>query len=238
MDPVIISVLMSFLSGVIGTGMGGMITAVWPHPSPKTMSFALAFAGGIMFSVVAFDVMPASFSKGSLWICLLGLTSGLAMMLAVDLIVPSESNRLRREGLIIASGIGLHNFAEGLAIGSGYVAEAGLGIGVAIVMAIHDIPEGMALAVPLRMGGMRRRNLVFAALAAGLPTAVGGMLGGLLGIISDGVLSICLALAGGAMLSIVAEQLLPDAKEASKGKSSSIGFWVGTVTGIMLAKML
>lgn len=244
MNHVVLTALLSFTSGVIGTGTGGLLGAVMPRPSRRLMSATLAFAGGIMFSMVAFDLMPAAIERGGLPIALPGLGLGLAMMLLVDVLMPAAPGlrgkpahgaaHYHRMGILMALGIGAHNLAEGLAIGSGYVVTHGLGIGVAVAMAIHDVPEGLAMAAPLRLGGMSGLGVTAAAVVTGFPTALGGLVGGALGGLSPRVLSACLSIAGGAMLSIVANQLLPDAKEASS-KGSSLGFGVGVMVGILLA---
>jgi ZIP family zinc transporter len=206
-----------------------------------------------MFSMVAFDLVPAALKESGLFVTLLGLAGGMLLMLILDVIIPSKTsaNRVqsslsstqhishyKRMGILIALGIAIHNFAEGMAIGSGYVVTQGLGIGVAIVMAIHDVPEGVALAAPLRMGGVRAWKVLAISIGAGLPTAIGGLIGGLLGSISEIFLCICLSLSGGAMLSIVADQLLPDAKEANDGHTSNLGFGIGVILGIILTTVL
>jgi ZIP family zinc transporter len=247
MNPLIITTAMSFVSGVFGTGFGGLLTVVLRRPSRGMLAGLLAFAGGIMFSMVAFDLMPAAFDRGGVLISIPGLALGMMMMLFLDMLLPAktstmrrgghEAGRYKRMGILIALGIALHNFAEGLAIGSGYVVTHGLGIGVAIIIAIHDVPEGIAMAAPLRLGGVSPFRVVAAAVATGLPTAFGGLIGGILGTISDDLLGICLSLAGGAMLSIVADQLLPDAREASDGHTSNIGFGIGVILGILLSRL-
>lgn len=240
----VVTAVLSFISGVFGTGLGGLLTVALPRPTKGVMSGLLAFAGGIMFSMVAFDLVPAAIEKGSILTVVLGLVPGMAMIQMADILAPVKDGRdsrktnvehYRRMGILIAIGISIHNFAEGLAIGSGYVVTKTLGLTVALIMAIHDIPEGIALAAPLRMGGVRAKKVLWISVLAGLPTAVGGFMGAMVGTLSNNSLSICLSIAAGAMLSIVADQLLPDAKIASTGYKSSIGFGAGIIVGMLLA---
>ena len=70
------------------------------------------------------------------------------------------NNAWLRLGSLIAIGIALHDLPEGIAIAAGYSAEADLGIIIAVAITLHNIPEGMACTAPLWMGGMRRRHIV------------------------------------------------------------------------------
>ena len=61
-------------------------------------------------------------------------------------------NSLIKTGILVGIGLALHNFPEGLAIGSGFSASPSLGLSLALVIAFHDIPEGISMAVPMKAG--------------------------------------------------------------------------------------
>jgi ZIP family zinc transporter len=88
----------------------------------------------------------------------------------------TKSN-IRNTGMAVALGIAIHNFLEGIAEGSGYKAEHTLGISLAVAILLHDVPEGMSVAIPLRAGGMKRFKAFIYALASGLPMGLGSMFG-------------------------------------------------------------
>ena len=81
MNHILVTTVLSFLSGVVGTGLGGMAAVAMPKPNRKVISATLAFAGGIMFSMVAFDLVPSAIDEGGLPLVLPGLALGLMMML-------------------------------------------------------------------------------------------------------------------------------------------------------------
>ena len=56
--------------------------------------------------------------------------------------VSGKGNTLLKTGIIVSIGLALHNFPEGLAIGSGFEASLNLGYSLALAIALHDIPEG------------------------------------------------------------------------------------------------
>lgn len=67
-----------------------------------------------------------------------------------------NKNDLLKTGIIVSIGLALHNFPEGLAIGSGFGASIKLGLSLAIAICLHDIPEGISMAVPMKNGGIKR----------------------------------------------------------------------------------
>ncbi len=110
---------------------------------------------------------------------------------------------------MIAVGIALHDFPEGIAIAAGYSAEADLGLLIAIAITLHNIPEGMACTAPLWMGGMRRRHIAMMMVVVSLITPAGALAGYWLFSISPELLSLLLAFAAGAMAYIVVVELVP-----------------------------
>ena len=61
----------------------------------------------------------------------------------------------------MAIGIAIHNFPEGFAIGTGFEASVSLGIILTAVIVIHDIPEGIAMAVPMKLGGYSSKKHLY-----------------------------------------------------------------------------
>ena len=143
------------------------------------------------------------------------------------------SNSLLKTGIIVGIGLAIHNFPEGLAIGSGFEASINLGYAVAIAILLHDIPEGLSMAVPMKKGGMTKTKAVILTLLSGVTTGIGAFFGAMVGGISDSIIAICLAFAAGAMLYIVSGELIPESNKIYKGRIGALGNILGFIAGII-----
>ena len=84
-----------------------------------------------------------------------------------------------------------------------------LGLSLALAICLHDIPEGISMAVPMKNGGMKISKVIFYVILSGITTGIGAFFGAIVGSISQEVISICLSFAAGAMLYIVSGELIP-----------------------------
>ena len=104
-------------------------------------------------AVICFDLIPEALEITSLTNSLIGIGIGILVMIACDLIVEKKfnqnekfvgkTNSLLKTGIIVSIGLAIHNFPEGLAIGSGFEASMKLGLSLALAICLHDIPEGI-----------------------------------------------------------------------------------------------
>ena len=141
--------LLGLFFGTFGTTLGGIIGCFFNNVSNKFLSFILSFASGLMMAVICFDLVPEALSLTSIFIIIVGVVLGIIAMIFCDLLVETKfnggkrhtTNNLLKTGIIVSIGLAIHNFPEGLAIGSGFEASNRLGIGLAIAICLHDIPE-------------------------------------------------------------------------------------------------
>ena len=146
----------------------------------------------------------------------IGTIIGIVSMIFCDILVEKKfsvnsktkgmENNLLKTGIIVSIGLAIHNFPEGLAIGSGFEASLKLGLSLAIAICLHDIPEGISMAVPMKNGGMKISKVIFYVILSGITTGIGAFFGAIIGSISQVVISICLSFAAGAMLYIVSRR--------------------------------
>ncbi|HZK35261.1 MAG TPA: ZIP family metal transporter [Bacillota bacterium] len=239
-------VVAGLLIGVVGTGLGGLITAFMGRPGDKVLSGVLGFAGGIMLSVVFVDLIPEALEIGGYLATLLGVVIGILMIMSLDLIfshkhlaqngdISQANDNLKKTGIILGVGIALHNIPEGLAIGVGYMADSKLGYTIALTMLIQNIPEGMAMAAPLYVGGTRGAKVILMTAMSGLPMGLGVLIALLFGSITPTVLAFGLGFAAGAMLFIVLDEMMPSAIKMSQGRAPVTGTLLGILLGVTIS---
>ncbi len=248
MNRLLFSSIIGTTAGIIGTGLGGAIGFLLNNPSKRFLSTLMNFSAGLMIAVVCFDLLPESLEIGGLATEVIGIVLGVGMIMVCEEILSLYTRRVSkgnnsmgqyiRTGILLGIGIALHNFPEGLAIGSGFTAMESYGIGLSIVIALHDIPEGVAMATPMRIGGMSKIKVFLAAVLAGIPTGIGALAGYLLGEISRYFISVCLGFAGGAMLYITCSELIPKSRDLHKGRIPGLGLVFGVITGIIISALI
>lgn len=208
--------ILGLFFGTFGTTLGGIIGVVIKKRSNKFLSFILAFASGLMMSVICFDLLPEALGISNIVNVIIGAIIGIVSMIFCDILVEKKfsvnsktkgmENNLLKTGIIVSIGLAIHNFPEGLAIGSGFEASLKLGLSLAIAICLHDIPEGISMAVPMKNGGMKISKVIFYVILSGITTGIGAFFGAIIGSISQVVISICLSFAAGAMLYIVSRR--------------------------------
>jgi len=177
---------------------------------------------------------------------LLGVVAGVFLVAVCDELIQSYpaknggkiSQEYKRAGIFMGMVIALHNFPEGLAIGSGFSAFESYGLGLSLVIGIHDISEGVAMAIPMSLGGMGRLKVLIIAFFAGIPTGVGAISGYLLGDISHLFVSVSLGFAGGAMLYLILGELMPKSRDVYKGRISGFLAVLGAIAGIVMSGLI
>lgn len=236
--------LIGLFFGTFGTTLGGIIGVKLNKTSNRFLGFVLALTSGLMTSIICFELIPEALEISNLLNTVVGIVLGIGVMVACDIYVDNTISKsvktvdnsktsLLKAGLIISVGLAIHNFPEGLAIGSGFESSIKLGLSLAITICFHDIPEGLSMAVPLKNGGMKVSKILWYVILSGITTAIGALVGCILGGISEKVIGICLAFAAGAMIYIVSGELTPESNKLYMGKSTVIGNIIGILVGLI-----
>lgn len=216
MQEIMKTTIIGLFFGTFGTTIGGMIGVVTKKHSKKFLSFVLSFASGLMMAIICFDLIPEAIGIGNIVNAIIGILLGIGMMIFCDKLVEKKfnieesniNNSLLKTGIIVSIGLAIHNFPEGLAIGSGFGASIKLGLSLAIAICLHDIPEGISMAIPMKNGGMKKSKVIFLVIISGITTGIGALIGAIIGGISEKVISICLSFAAGAMLYIISRRIV------------------------------
>lgn len=247
MEEIINTTIIGLFFGTIGTTIGGIIGCVINSKSDKFLSFILSFAAGLMMAVICFDLIPEALEISQISEAVVGIFVGIIAMIICDLIVDKKFKRkaktlstksnLLKTGIIVSIGLAIHNIPEGLAIGSGFDASIKLGYSLALAICFHDIPEGISMALPMKNGGMKIYKIMLYVILSGVATGVGALIGSIVGKVSEPIIAICLSFAAGAMLYIVSGELIPESNKLYKGRMSAIGNMIGFIIGIIATRI-
>lgn len=146
--------------------------------------------------------------------------------------------RLVNTGLLLAVGITLHNLPEGIAMGAGYLHNPKFGLFIALAILLHNIPEGIATALPLCKGGMCRWDAFRVAFFSGFAEPVGALLASLFLVNFQQLVPGALAFAGGVMVFITLDELIPTAREFGHEHYVAIGIILGSIFVFVLSGVL
>ncbi len=236
--------LLSLIAG-LATGLGGALLALFRELSMRTYDGLLGFAAGVMTAVATLGLVQEAVTKGNIWMVLAGIAAGGLAMFYLDRALPHEHEPLTfactnpiayRRGLMLLAAMTLHNIPEGLAVGTGFVAEPQLGLLLAVAIALHNIPEGVAIAGPFRACGMPRRQYLAWAAGSGLAEPAAALLGALAVTLFRPMLPFSLAFAGGAMLYVVSDELIPESHSHGFEHQATAGFLLGFMLLVTLGR--
>lgn len=237
----VLAVLIGYVSGVLGTFLGVSCSSLVYRRGEKVQGVLMGFTGGLMLAIVCFDLLPEAFVRGGLYVGLIGILLGILFTFVLEIIFSKyttetrykSSKRYLKTGLLLAAGVALHNIPEGMAVGSLLFISFYSGIRLAGIITLHSIPEGMAVAIALKQGGISFIALLVYSFCMGIPMALGSLVGFFVSEISSTFLPLCLGFSGGVMLYITCGEILPESKELWGGKLSTVGALLGIMVGIL-----
>ena len=249
-------VLLTALGVGGATVAGSVIGFLCKRISHKFSDITLAFAAGVMLAAAVLGLIIPSVEYGGkfgILITVAGIFAGALCLNLIDRIVPHlhklvgadieehTGNANISKVLLFVTAIAIHNLPEGIAagvsFGSGNTSEALL---IAGGIALQNIPEGMVIIAPMLAAGISPRRTFLCALATGLVEVVGTLLGYFAVTIASAILPFALAFAGGTMLYVISDEMIPEthAHGSERGATYAllVGFCVMLVTDVLLSK--
>jgi len=253
---------MSILTmGIIASTLAGLATGVGALPmlflksvSDKILNTMLGGAAGVMLAATSFSLIVPGIEYGNqvwpgygVYIVVFGMLVGAVFLDRIDKWLPHEhfvlghegpSSSLKRIWLFIIA-ITIHNFPEGLAVGVGFGSgDIGAGTSLAIGIGLQNMPEGLAVAMPLIGLGYNRWRAIGIATLTGLVEPIGGVLGVAAVTVFNSVLPFGLAFAAGAMLFVISDEIIPETHSKGKSRLATFGVMVGFVIMMALDNLL
>jgi len=241
-DNLVDILVLSTLAG-LATGFGGLVV-VFLEPGKRLLGFLMGLAAGIMITFSFLELMSEALKISGLFLAALSFALGSLLMFSLDFLLPHTyfavdergviSGKIVKSSVLIAIGISLHNFPEGVAVASGYSYLPRLGLVMAIAVALHNIPEGMAISIPIYKAGSSKLAAFRLALVSGLVEPLGAFIASLFLESFQGLVPIGLAFAGGVMVMVTLDELIPVARESGHEHFTSFGVIMGCIATFML----
>lgn len=240
-------------AGFMLTFMGALPACFLQSLNDKTEDSLLGFAAGMMLAASSFSLLLPGLKAGNIisgnallgtLIVVCGIAIGVMLILGIDAFMlhrdrhdcrdSTDHYRLKGIWLFVLT-IALHNLPEGMAIGVSF-AQGDLQVGIPLTsaIAVQDIPEGLAVAMALRGVGYGVLRSIGIAAATGLLEPFGAVIGLTL---SSGLAiayPIGLGAAAGAMIYVVANEVIPETQRNGNKRCASLGLVLGFVVMMTL----
>ncbi len=216
-----IALLLTTIAG-LSTTIGSLIGLFVHKPGPRFTGFTLGFSAGVMILVSFVELLGESIESIGFLKAHIAFFLGMAGIFLIDFLVPHKyigqedkpEGSLMRVGLLVAFGISIHNFPEGMATFAGTLKDVQIGIAIAIAIAIHNIPEGLSVSAPIYAATGSRKKAFLWSFISGLSEPVGAAVAALIlmPFLNTNVLGVLLAIVAGIMVSLSIDELVPTAK--------------------------
>lgn len=214
-----------FWWGLLGSSslIVGAALAVWRPPGRRVLGLVMAFGAGVLISAVAYDLVEDSANRASGWVMLAGLAAGALTFFVGDLLIDRRGGDDRKRstgaqaegsGAAIALGTVLDGVPESVVLGTSLVGTGNVSIAMLAAVFLSNLPEAMSATSGLVRAGTSRGRLfllwggttLVSAIAAGVGYAA-------LGAASPAMIAVVQAFAGGALLTMLVDTMIPEATE-------------------------
>jgi ZIP family zinc transporter len=223
----------------LATGLGAVPVWFLGDRAAALTPFLLGLAAGVMGIASVFGLLVPAAEEGSVWEVVAGLLVGGVLLGVARRRLRPEAAFMGRRGpgartsALVFAVLFVHSLPEGMAVGTAYASErAGLGLFVIVAIAIQNVPEGTSVAIPMQTAGFGRARQFWAAVGTSAPQPVGAVVAYLAVEEVTALLPFSFAFAAGAMLSLIAIEMLPQAYAGRTPAGPTIGLLTGA--GLML----
>lgn len=226
------------------TGLGAVPVFMLGSASARRLApLLLGLAAGVMAVAAVLGLLVPAAEEGSALELVAGFALGLAFLVFAGRRFDHRAEFMGRGGAdartsaLVFLVLFVHSFPEGLAIGTAFASDrAGLSLFVILAISIQNVPEGTAVAIPMREAGFGPARQFWAAVATSAPQPLGALVAYLAVEEAGALLPLSFAFAAGAMLALVAGEMLPSAYRAGRPLPPSAGIALGA--GLMVALSL
>ncbi len=229
--------------GVGGATLAGAIIGfIFKKISHKFSDIVLSFAAGVMLAAAVLGLILPSLEYGGklgILITVAGIFAGALCLNLIDKLVPhlhklagsdgeAHQNKSLDKVLLFVLAIAIHNLPEGIAAGVGFGAgDNTQALIIAGGIALQNIPEGMVIIGPMLSAGISPKKTFLIAAATGLIEVVGTFIGYFAVTVASAVLPFALAFAGGTMLYVISDEMIPETHAHGSQRGATYALLVG-----------
>ncbi len=202
-ESIIFAFALTLIAG-LSTGLGGLIAFFTKRDNVHFLTIALGFSAGVMLFVSFIDIFPAAlegfktyYGENAMLATCLAFFGGMGLIALIDFLIPEGENphemnyteqiakehnmpnekKFHRMGIMLALSIAIHNFPEGLATFAVSLSDISVALPIVIAIALHNIPEGVAVAVPIHQATGNRWKALLYSILSGLSEPLGALAG-------------------------------------------------------------
>jgi ZIP family zinc transporter len=241
------------------TALGAALVFLGREPGKRLLDALLGFAAGVMIAASYWSLLAPAIEISERmgvpsWMpATVGFLLGGIFLRGVDQVLPhlhlgfpmDEAEGIRtswRRSTLLVLAITLHNIPEGLAVGVAFggaaagfpAATVAAAVALAIGIGIQNLPEGLAVSMPLRREGLSRRRSFWYGQISGMVEPAAGVLGAAFVLISQPILPYALSFAAGAMIFVVVEELVPESQRGGNADLATMGGMIGFAVMMVL----
>ena len=246
-------VLLTALGVGGATVFGSLIGFAFKKISHQFSDIVLSFAAGVMLAAAVLGLILPSLEYGGkygLLITIAGIFAGAVCLNLIDKLVPhlhrlvgtdieDHHNANLSKVLLFVAAIAIHNLPEGIAAGVGFGSgDTSQALIIAGGIALQNIPEGMVIIGPMLAAGVSPRKTFISAMITGLVEVAGTLIGYFAVSIASAILPFALAFAGGTMLYVISDEMIPETHAHGNERGATyallVGFCIMLTTDVLL----
>ncbi len=225
------------------TIIGAALGFVFKKISHRFSDIVLSFAAGVMLAAAVIGLILPSLEYGGklgILVTVAGIFAGAVALSLIDKLVPhlhklagaereeAHKNRELSRVLLFVTAIAIHNLPEGIAAGVGFGSgDPTQALIIAGGIALQNIPAGMVIIGPMLAAGVKPGRTFLLALATGLIEVAGTLIGYFAVTVSSAILPFALAFAGGTMLYVISDEMIPETHAHGHERGATYALLVG-----------
>jgi ZIP family zinc transporter len=180
-------VLLAFLAGLF-TLLGSFVSFFVRDLKKSYLQFSLGLSAGVMIYISFVEILTSAIKNVGFLKANMAFFGGIILIMLLDFFIPHEyieehigktgcDKKIMKAGIFVAIGLAIHNFPEGLAVFMSSMVNIKLGISLAVAIALHNIPEGVAVAMPIFYATKSRRMAFWYSFLSGVAEPIGAIVG-------------------------------------------------------------